>query len=70
MRSFIANRPPSTKPVVAKILCRPFQNHAFGGLEVLLGRLGSSWRGVGASWGGLEVLFLRNLLPTQRPNEA
>ena len=45
-----------------KILSRPFQNQAFGGLEVLLGRLWFSWRGLGASR-GLGADFLVNLAP-------
>ena len=35
------------------------QNHAFGGLGLLLWRLGSSWRGVGTSWCDLGELLGR-----------
>ena len=34
-------------------------NHAFGGLGLLLWRLGSSWRGVGTSWCDLGELLGR-----------
>ena len=43
----------------SKILPKPFQNHAFGGLGVLLGRLGSSWPCAGASWGDLGAVLGR-----------
>ena len=44
----------------SKILPKPFQNHAFGGLGVLLGRLGSSWPCAGASWGDLGAILGRS----------